>query len=84
MDFCFYLYQIRNLGNELLKYKFPAIADFVKIVKAFSFKNNFKCTNFVKLKYLSQKHCIQCHFINKYDSYNDIQSSCNEIFHVYE
>lgn len=83
MDLCSYLYRSRNFGNEMFQYEFPTLAQFVKIIKAFSFKNSFKCTNSVKFKYMSQTHSIQCHFMNRYESYSDKHNSSYEIFRVY-
>lgn len=83
LDLCSYLRQARSIGNEMFQYRFPAIAEFVTLVKAFSFKNSFKCTNYVKFRYMSQSHCIKCRFINRYDSYNGSQKSSYEIFNVY-
>lgn len=84
MDLCYHMYHARRFGNEMFQYKFPAIASFVKLVKAFPFKNSFKCTNSAKFKYMSKTHCIKGRFINRYDSYySDTPVSSYEIFQVY-
>lgn len=83
IDLCSYLYHTRNFGNEMFQYEFPTLANFVKLIKAFSFKKSFKCTNSVKFKYLSQTHFIQCNFINRYESHSDIYDTSYKIFQVY-
>ena len=82
IDMCCYLHEARNMGIEELRYKNPFVGSLVKLVKAYSFHNNFKSVSKLDLQYKPKLHEIQLTFTGKYLNLNATNNQTLNLFHL--
>lgn len=79
-DMCAHLYCARSLGNEEFKYKYPITGSLVRMVKAYSFKNNFRCVSSLKMNFKPKQHNIKLKFVQRYQNLNFSSNETADIF----
>lgn len=72
-DICFYLFCAHGMGNEEFRYRFPALGRYIRILRAYSWTQEFKLVNRVVLEYQYRKdqYCLKYNNILNAPRWND-------------